>query len=162
MSKKKPLSKIDADGRYHFDIPIGDWSNDGHGKCDYYQASAAKPFEDVCKAFVAARKLWKLEDGSYFTIESICSEYGDSSINDEDVKFLKSKGFKIKSSDFWIEDMAALVVWFLNQGDPSLDAKLQPKDEVRPILRNWDFCKAIGIKTNDADNLENFGYGFYE
>lgn len=160
MTKVK--SVLSADGRYHFDIPIGDWSGDGHNSCEYYQASAAKPFVDVCKAFVAARKLWKLEDGSYFTIESICSEYGDSSISDEDIEFLESKGFSLKEKDFWTQEMAELVVWFLNQGDPSLDAKLQPEGEVRPILRNWDFCEALGKKTNDTGSLDQFGYGFFE
>jgi hypothetical protein len=162
MAKKTKKEMPAADGRYHFDIPIGDWSNDGHGKCDYFQASAAKPFVDVCKAFVAARQLWKLSDGRPFTVEDVCSEYEEREVEDEVVELLKSKGFKIDKDDFWIENMAELVVWFLNQGDPTLDAKLQPKDERRPMLRNWDFCDAIGVNTASDLGLGGFGYGFFE
>jgi hypothetical protein len=161
MVKKTKKEMPAADGRYHFDIPIGDWSDDGHGKCEYYQASAAKSFVDVCKAFAAARLLWKLEDGRPFTVEDVCSEYEEREVEDDVVKFLKSKGFKINKDDFYTREMAELVVWFLNQGDETLDAKLQPEAEQRPMLRNWDFCDAMGVGTASGKGLEGFGYGLF-
>jgi hypothetical protein len=36
--------------------------------------------------------------------------------------------------DFDTESMAAVVVWFLNLGDPSLDARLLTSDEAIPML----------------------------
>lgn len=141
-----------ATKKHTFTIPIGDWSNDGHGKCEYYEATAAKPFKDVCKAFAKARKLWKLPSGSYFTPEDVCAEYEEAEVEEEVVEFLKGKGFKIQR-DFWCRDMAELVVWFLNQGDPDLKAKLTPAEKERPTLRSWDFRKHV------EQDLGSFGYG---
>lgn len=146
-----------AKERHGFTIPVGDWSDDGHGKCEYYHASADKPFKDVCYAFKAAKELFK-ESG--FTPERVCSEYQDSEISEEDVKFLASKGYKVDPDNFYTHEMANLVVWFLNQGDPKLKAKLTPEGKEPPMLRNWDYCKVMQVSTADEhENLDGFGYG---
>jgi len=133
-----------------FTIPIGDWSDDGHGKCDYYHATAAKPFKQVCLAFEAAKKKFK-KDG--FTPENVCNEYEDSTFPEETIELLAKHGYKVDAEDFGTREMAELVVWFLNQGDTELNAVLLPEDKEPPMLRNWDYRDAIN------KNLDGFGYG---
>lgn len=145
--------------RYKFQIPIGDWSNDGHGRCDYFMADAAKPFLEVCKAFANARKLWKLPNGDNFSVEQICSEYEEWGPEPEQVEFLKSKGYICDPDDFFARDMADLVVWFLNKGDPDLDVHLISDDV--PRLDNHQYCHHMGTNTAGEDNLGQFGYGLF-
>lgn len=137
-------------------IPVGDWSNDGHGKCDYFHATAAKPFKKVCQAFKAAKKLFKKEG---FTPENICSGYQDNEVKKETITLLAKYGYKVNSEKFYTREMAELVVWFLNQGDPDLNAKLLSEDKKPPILRNWDYCKTM---RDSNENLNSFGYGLHE
>lgn len=141
---------------YDFDIPIGDWSNDGHGKYEYFQATASKPFKDVCFAFKAA----KVKLG--WSPEQICSEYEEMQITDEDVQFLKDNGYTEAieegfEDDFHQEELAEVICWFINQGDPDINVKLIPKDNQRPILRNWDYCDIV----KDREGLDSFGYGMF-
>lgn len=134
---------------YSFSIPIGDWSDDGHGKCEYFYATATKPFKDVCLAFKAAKK--KLD----FSPEEVCSEYEENEVTEEAIELLKEHGFEIDSDNFYTREMAELVVWFLNQGDSELNAVLLPEDEEPPMLRNWDYRDITG------ENLDGFGYGLF-
>ncbi len=141
-------------GTHVFSIPIGDWSDDGHGKCEYFHASAAKPFKDVCKAFKAAKKKFK-KDGDGFTPEELCSEYEDSHVPDDVVELLEERGFKIDPDDFGPREFAELVVWYLNQGDPDLNAELLPEEKEPPMLRNWDYRREV------KEDLGGFGYGLF-
>lgn len=152
------MAKKAAEKRHDFDIPIGDWSDDGHGKCEYFQASAAKPFKAVCLAYATARAKFKALG---FSPEDLCSEYEDNEVPEETVELLKEHGFEIHPDDFYAEEFAKLVVWFLNQGDPDLDAMLTPAKKSRPMLRNWDYCKAMKTSTAGEDNLGGFGYGLF-
>jgi hypothetical protein len=135
--------------RYEFEIPVGDWSDDGHGKCEYYRASATKPFEDVCKAFVKARQKLGISP------EEVCSDYQEGSPSTEIIEAFAKAGYQFPE-DFFSREMAELIVWYLNEGDPGLDARLQPEDEQRSILRNWEFVDITG------ENLDQFGYGLFE
>lgn len=137
--------------RFKFQIPVGDWSDDGHGKCDYCTASSFKTFEDVCRAYEKAKEKFKDDD---FSPESFCNEFEDSSIPDEFIGLMKQNGFDVDPDDFGPEDMARFVVWFLNQGDPELQVKLENK--AVPCLNNWQYSEIIKGKT-----LGQFGYGFY-
>lgn len=118
--------------RHRFKIPIGDWSGDGHGKCDYFEATAAKPVEAVREAYFAAKtKLPKC------CPEEFCEAYGDSSISTETRALLREAGAPIPSDETMDNDygfspanMAAVVVWFLNQGDAELAVQLEPVESV--------------------------------
>jgi hypothetical protein len=114
--------------RYTFKIPIGDWSGDGHGQCDWFIATAAKPIEEVREAFFTAKKLFPHLDPEQF-----CHDYEDSFVPSNIVAELATKGIHIDSEDFDPEGMARVVVWFLNQGDPELSVELIPEADV-PML----------------------------
>ena len=128
MAAKKPI-------RYAFKIPIGDWSDDGHGKCDWFAATAAKPIEAVREAWFKAKELYPT-----VSPDSWCDAYEDNEIPDDVRLILEQMKAPIELSTLDGDDnyidvdlMAILVVWFLNLGDPKLDAKLDP-ESATPML----------------------------
>lgn len=141
--------------RFKFQIPIGDWSDDGHGKCQYFTASSFKSFEDVCRAYEKAKEKFKDDD---FSPESFCNEYESSSVDPKTIDLMKKHGFYTDDmgdfEDFYVDEMADFVVWFINQGDPELKVKLEV-DPV-PCLNNWQYSKIVKGKT-----LDQFGYGMF-
>lgn len=116
-----------GDDRFHFRIPIGDWSGDGHGKCENFPASAAKPIDSVREAYFAAKARHPK-----ICPEEFCHEYEDSSVPEAVAKAVAEAGgpkvFAKEDEGPGADGMAEYVVWFLNQGDPDLDAKLEPND----------------------------------
>lgn len=71
-----------------FKLPIGDWSDDGHGECSYYTIKSNKSVEEVREIH------FKIKDSLGIDIESIASEYEDSSIDSDIVEKLFEMGFK--------------------------------------------------------------------
>ena len=141
--------------RHAFRIPIGDWSGDGHSKCDWFGASAAKPIDEVREAFFAAQKNFPKR----LDVSQLCTDYGNSSIPDQVRDQLFKLGAPIEEAnedgDYYSgsEEMAALVVWFLNQGDPELDCKLD--EDASPMLPFYGAdCK--------GRHISHIGYGLFE
>jgi hypothetical protein len=107
--------------RYAFRIPIGDWSGDGHGEVIWYDATAAKPIEDVREAYFAAKK--KLPAAC--CPESFCSAYQECEMDNTSRMALRKAGAPLsKKTDMEPDAMAAIVVWFINQGDAAVDVRL--------------------------------------
>lgn len=118
--------------RFTFSIPIGDWSDDGHGKTATFYATAAKPIEAVREAYFAVKA--KLPDAC--CPESFCDEYEEPEMAPESRTALISKGCEVPD-EIGVDAMANIVVWFLNQGDPELDVKLNGKP--LPVLPFYGF-----------------------
>lgn len=144
----------DSPARYHFEIPVGDWSGDGHDHCDRYTASAAKPVEACREAFFAAQQ--KLPEGMH--PDKFCRKYGDSKIPPPVLEILLAITPALKDED--LEDahmdsewMAQYVTWFLNQGDPELDAQMSPLDE-RPSLVFFG-------RDKQGRHIGHLGYGLF-
>ena len=134
--------------RYTFKIPIGDWSGDGHEKCDWFTAIANKPIKAVREAFHKAKKLLP-----HLNPESFCCEYEDAKIPERVVTALMIKGITIDSEDFSSETMAKIVVWFLNQGDSDLGVELTPETDI-PMLPFYGFDK-------QSRKIGFIGYGLF-
>lgn len=136
-----------SDERYEFRIPVGDWSDDGHGKVDWFNASAAKPIEDVREAwFKASAEHPDLSPASF------CEAYEDSNLPKEMWDKLQQAGCPAVLEDFDTESMAAFVVWFLNLGDSSLDVRLLTDDEAIPMLPFYG-------RDSKGRHIEGVGYG---
>jgi len=140
--------KQKAGQRHAFRIPIGDWSDDGHGKCDWYDATAAKPIADVREAYFAAKE--KLPEAC--CPESFCENYQESEIAPASRAALAAAGYGGLPKEMDQEQMAKVVVWFLNQGDPSIDVRLNGKPpEMLPFYGSDKKKRHIG----------GFGYGLF-
>lgn len=113
--------------RYTFRIPIGDWSGDGHGQVEWVHATAAKPIEAVREAYFSA----KARLPAACCPESFCDEYQERQMSKETRAALKAAGARVPRQ-MGVDAMASLVAWFLNQGDPDLDVRLDV--EAQPML----------------------------
>lgn len=71
-------------------LPIGDWSDDGHGKCDWFLIGSNLPVEEVREAYFKACDTLG-EDLSDF----LCSEYEDYEIPEEKLERLKELNLDI-------------------------------------------------------------------
>lgn len=119
-----------------FRIPIGDWSGDGHGKCDWYTARSNKPVEEVREAYFAAR-----ERMPTLCPERYCDEYEESRIKDPVLDALEAAGAPAHAIAEFRDDcpddlslvLAEIVVWFCMQGDPELRVELV-QEEKPPML----------------------------
>jgi len=135
--------------RHPFQIPIGDWSGDGHEKCERFDASAAKPIGDVRAAWFAAKE--KLPG---LAPDSFCDEYEEGSLPEAVEANLRAAGCPLPESDGWGPGaMAAVVAWFLNQGDRDLDVRL----EARPSVPSLVF---YGYDEQNR-HINGFGYGLF-
>lgn len=134
--------------RFRFKIPIGDWSGDGHGQCDYYEATAAKPVEAAREAYFEAKKKHKK-----LCPENYCESYQDGSLPEDIKKALVAAGALPATFDWDTYTMAKIVVWFMNQGDASLDARLEPKNEVEML--------AFYGKDKKKRHIGHIGYGMF-
>jgi hypothetical protein len=156
-STKRPVKTA----RFHFRIPIGDWSGDGHGHCEWYDATSAKPVEELREAYFQARAQFP-----EVCPENFCNQYEDSTIPNEVMAELVRLGAPLPERDDDDEDvdddgeyiidgdvMAALVVWFLNLGDSTADVKLDPKAST-PMLPFYGFDE-------QRRHIGFFGYGLF-
>lgn len=74
-----------------FKMSVGDWSDDGHGKCDYFVVKTDAPdMEAVSEAYKQAVKL----TGVRFK-DVICAEYEDSVIHKEHKEKLEKHGINV-------------------------------------------------------------------
>jgi hypothetical protein len=133
--------------RYAFRIPIGDWSDDGHGKVEWYDATASKPIVAVRDAYFAAKAA--LPDAC--CPEAFCSAYEDGEVPEETRSALKKAGAKVPT-EFGVDSMAAIVVWFLNHGDPDLDVRLDGMPP--PMLPFYGYDE-------QKRHIGFFGYGMF-
>lgn len=112
---------------YTIRIPIGDWSNDGHGQCDYYHFKSNKPIKNVEKAFLAAKK--KYPD---ISPDIFCYKYQDSKVPEDISKKIKALGFSLTLSEgglYDVEEFACYVAFFCMLGDIELKLTQMPTPE---------------------------------
>lgn len=98
-----------------WNIPIGDWSDDGHGKCDWFTIKSNFTVEQAREAYFKS-----VEKSGVDICKEIACEYEDNSVSE---KFLKvfpeflEKGLVKHNPDFndeynaeyYIEDLSDLV-----------------------------------------------------
>lgn len=84
--------KIEKDSKMSTLIrfPVGDWSGDGHDKCDYFQAKSNKSVQEVREIHFSAKE--KLG----FDIGDICHEYEESEVREDILEALVEAGFDIQ------------------------------------------------------------------
>lgn len=153
MSKGFVIQEADAEGEVeHFKIPIGDWSNDGHGECEYFTASTEKTFKDVVLAYIEMDKQYGLSN--------LCKDYDDCEILED----ARDDFQTLTGIDLWRylaespvvnpDEMVNMVVACLNNYDPSLNVVLSREI---PILHNWAALKIIGEESGRFLSLPGYG-----
>ena len=154
-----------------YKLVIGDWSDDGHGKCEDFLFEVNKPLEEIQQAYrdsvvLTGTKFHHNQDGSIPTdLEAkalaILTDYEEYRIPVEALDRLKTQGLEL-SFEYGLEDweddgdsgvngpegVATLIMWFIKLSLPGLEYKLI-KDDV-PSINGW------------WGNLNHqFGYGVF-
>ncbi len=148
------------EGKYLFYLPLGDFSGDGHGRCDNFLVEAAKPVQ-------AARDAHhRILEATGIDIAAIAS---DNDVIPKDIvgKLVKlgyrakeplyndERGVHLMSAGL-MEDLpealADIWVFLLNKADPDLHAVLVP-DEVPILLTSG--------KDEKGRTCRSVGYGLY-
>jgi hypothetical protein len=129
-------------------FPIGDWSGDGHGKCDYFLATTEATLKDVREAHFAAPAVVGFEIGD------ICKDYQDSEI-DEDIQEKIGEIFPAWDCNRIERPEALFILWIslLNHIDPRL--MLAPIEDDSEEINFYGFDEK-------SRHLDNPGYGLFE
>lgn len=85
---------------YLIEFPIGDWSNDGHGKCDYYIVNSNKPVEEVREVH------FKIAKRTGIIIANICCQEKGISLDDPILKQFNELGYRLdeEGDESYIDD----------------------------------------------------------
>lgn len=135
---------------FKFRLPIGDWSNDGHGKCDYFTVESNKTVEEVREAHFKAR-------AEIFDIEGFLSEYAENSVDDEAYDELPDfvKKYLEPCDDVHYampEGMVRIWMDLLTMADPDLQLTLIEDIPMLPFYGSDDEGRHIGL----------VGYGVFD
>ena len=125
-------------------IQIGDWSGDGHGKCEDFHFKSNKSIKDVREAYFSAKDKYP-----HLCPEEFCEEYEDGEVPERIITGAKELGFEIDKDDFFLEEMARYVAWYCKLGDPFLELKLK---KAPPTLSFYGYDKK-------KRHIRFFGYG---
>ena len=144
---------------YEFEMPIGDWSGDGHGKCDTYHILSNQPVEQVRETH------YKTKEVTGIDIEEVCADYEDSILSPEAANTLREMGFEpgkysyccTGSEEDGVEmsprDMAELWCFLLMKTDPELKLEIIPEAKL-PMLPFYGF-------DDKKRHISFVGYGCY-
>lgn len=136
---------------YHFCMPIGDWSSDGHGAVENFLVSSNKPVAEVREAH------YKIPEVTGINIEEICNMYEEDCIQPAVMSKLWDLGWEIKygipdANMPAAQDMANLWAFLLMKADPAL--KLQIVDEESSMLPFYGY-------DNKGRHISGIGYGLF-
>ena len=136
---------------YHFYMPIGDWSGDGHGAVEHFLVSSNKPVAEIREAH------YKISEATGIDIEKICNLYEEDCIQPAVMSKLWDLGWKIvhgipDSNMPAAQDMASLWVFLLMKADPSLKLEIIPQE-----YATLPFCGC----DDKGRHIGGVGYGLF-
>jgi hypothetical protein len=129
-------------------FPIGDWSGDGHGRCEYFLATTPEKIKDVREAHFAAPRIIGFEIGD------ICKDYGDSEI-DEDIQEKLGEIFPAWSDENIENPESLFILWI------SLLNHIDPRLMLTPVVDDAEEINFYG-RDDKGRHLDTPGYGLFE
>ena len=140
-----------------FKIAIGDWSGDGHDKCNYYQVQSDKSLNHVREMH------YKIKAFTGVDVEKICSEYEDTYVSKDVEDKLRWLGFDFsKTESFMLDkkrclgtkDCCKIWIFLLNHVDSELNLKIMDEPKI-PMLQFSGFDKK-------GRYIDGPGYGCFD
>lgn len=143
-----------------FRLPIGDWSNDGHGHCEYYLIFSNKPLEEVREAH------FQIEKVTGINIHSIANKYEEHYVDSEHpvIPYLLEKGvlfdffeepWEDDYADMYsigLEQIRNLWLYLLEQADPTLKLTVEANPPMLPFY---------GVDEQKR-HIDFVGYGLFD
>lgn len=154
--------RIEDQMLYIFLMPIGDWSKDGHGQCEYFKIRSNVPVEQVREAH------YKIKDVTGINIEDICSEYEEDFMTPQEAKALETIGFNVteiiqslKDTGHYVSDgilltpenMRDIWMFLLQKTDPSIHLEVIQEDDL-PMLPFYG-------QDEKGRHIDQVGYGLF-
>lgn len=157
--------------KYKFKVPIGDWSSDGHSKCDEYILCCNYSVETVRQAYKDSCSLTGVQfnhnedytgiiGNKYGTERHICTEYDNPYISQFAYDILVEKGLdlthldKDDDEDYYIigdsKEFLDILMNFIKLSLPDLEFELMGED--LPYLNGY-WNKELNVQ---------FGYGLFD
>lgn len=146
--------RVGKEDLYLIEFPVGDWSDDGHGKCHYYTVKSKKQVQDVREAHFRASEVLG------FDLGDICKNYEERTLDQRISNKLFELGYDFSTFDDrdeegepeWLSSNEVIDIWLylLNHIDPSL--KLEPMRIPSINFYGYD---------NEKRHLETPGYGVF-
>jgi len=136
-------------------IPIGDWSDDGHGKCDWFIIKSNFTVEQAREAYFKS-----VEKSGVDVSKEIACEYEDNSVSEKFMKvfpeFLEEGLIKHypEDTEYYIEDLydlAEIVCLFIQKYNP----------EFKYEILNIPMLPFYGYDEKDR-HIGYFGYGLFD
>ncbi len=131
---------------YVIRFPIGDWSDDGHGKCDWFTVKSNKPVEDVREAHFKCK----------LPIGELCRDYQEDKPADHLIDEALDLGVPevFLHPEYWSpEELVDLWIRLLMITDT--DLKLEVIKDETPTINFY------GVDSKDR-HLETPGYGLFQ
>ena len=137
-----------------WNIPIGDWSDDGHGKCDWFTIKSNFTVEQAREAYFKS-----VEKSGVDICKEVAYEYEDNSVSE---KFLNAfpefleKGLvkhEPEDTEYYIEDLSDLVeivCLFIQKYNPEFKYEIVDI----PMLPYYGYDKK-------GRHIGYFGYGLF-
>ena len=117
--------------RYNFNLVIGDYFGEGHGKTQSFHAGADKPMEDVLKAQTQIIAKTGIEDN--LIPADVVQQLKDLGYPFNTELYEDEMGLHFQTADTQAdcpEEMAAIWLFLLNCVDPDLNCSLEPIPEL--------------------------------
>jgi hypothetical protein len=149
------IPRPDNELLYHFSIPIGDWSSDGHSLCDWYYYRSNKTLIQIREAyFQSMDKFPDLNPGS------ICSQYEEGDVEIEIYDELLNQFPALGKEEVDRENdkvaispdfMAEFVIQFIQHSLPEWEIEIMKQAPMIPFF-GYDDKKR---------HIDNWGYGLF-
>jgi len=128
-------------------FPVGDWSDDGHGKCHYFIVRSNKPVQELRELHFSCKE--KLG----FDIGDICRDYEDSELSLDIFDKLQAAGFDIE----WEGEQPEYAKYF-----DSINARIMHTEEVfnlwTDILKFLDPDLNLELTVVESDDINFYGF----
>lgn len=110
-----------------YKFPIGDWSDDGHGQCDYFLVESPCDIQQIREAHFSCKEKFG------FDIGDICHDYNDNEVQPHEIECITNMGIDLSKycqdnnwTIYCTGSLVALWVEILNKIDPSLHLRYIP------------------------------------
>ena len=135
-------------------FPIGDWSDDGHGKCNYFLVTSNRPVNDVREAH------FRCKEQLGFKIGDMCGEYEENTIDKDIVATLIGLGFTDPdgtcfNAEEYCSHEGLFTLWI------KILMYIDPELELTPIVPDYEDINNWGFD-DKGRHLDTPGYGLFE
>lgn len=144
--------------KYYWILPIGDWSEDGHGHCSTYIVESEYPVENIREAYFKACEHYHLDFSNY-----LCADYMDGDIWPSQKQFFKNIGIDVdkirkehydnfggSKSFISFKSYIRILFEFIKLGAPIGELKLIELPSFQYMGTN-----------SDGKHIGNLGYGLF-